>query len=365
MRHCVRLPTKSDSGENTGMGVRFRSAEKSLKKQRNFVKITKEGKVSFFDMIPQKKSGSVGEKLIVYSHTEGGLKMDWITGIQRALDYTEAHLTDEIDYEIVAKQAYSSAFHFQRMFSMLLGFSLGDYIRMRRLSLAADELYRTKEKVIDVGIKYGYDTAESFSRAFTRFHGITPTEARRGGNVKTFSRLSVKLILSGGSTMDYRIEKKEPFKVICKKKQVNKAQGDMAIDDISAFWGQCSEDGSIEEICKYGDFHELNGILGICFSGEMADSGFPYGIGAVYNGMAVQGEALKIIEIPAYTFAVFQCKGQMPDAFQKTYQQICTEFFPQGNYDYGNGVELEVYPSADVQNPDYACEIWIAVKEKK
>lgn len=292
--------------------------------------------------------------------------MDWITGIQRALDYTEAHLTEEIDYEAVAKKAASSAFHFQRMFSMLCGFSLGDYIRMRRLTLAADEIYRTNDKVIDIALKYGYDTPESFSRAFTRFHGISPTEARRGGNVKSFSRLSVKLILSGGNTMDYRIEAKEAFKIICKKKQVNKPQGDTATADISAFWGECSKDGTMEQLCKYAKFDNLQGILGICFSGEMADSGFPYGIGADYNGASVTDKGFDIIEIPAHTYAVFQCKGKMPDAFKDTYKKICTEFFPQSStYEYGNGIELEIYPSADTQNPDYTCEIWIAVNEKK
>lgn len=291
--------------------------------------------------------------------------MDWITGIQRSLDYTEAHLTWEIDYEAVAKQACSSAFHFQRMFSMLCGFSLGDYIRMRRLTLAAEDLTRTGDKVIDIALKYGYDTPESFARAFQRFHGITPTEARRGGTIKSFFRLSVKLILSGGSTMDYRIEKKDALKIICKKKQVTKPQGDTATEDISSFWNECGKDGTIEDICRYGRFDNLGGVLGICFSGEMADSGFPYGIGAEYSGAPIGETALEIVDIPAYTYAVFPCRGKMPEAFQKTYQQICTEFFPQSNYEYGSGAELEVYPSADVSNPDYACEIWIAVNEKK
>ena len=290
--------------------------------------------------------------------------MDWITGVQRALDYVEERLTEEIDYAAVAEQAYSSSFHFQRMFGMLCSFSLGDYIRMRRLTLAADELQRTGGRVIDIALKYGYDTPESFSRAFTRFHGISPTRARHGGNVKSFSRLSVKLILSGGNTMDYRIEKRDAFKVICKKKQVNKPQGDTATADISAFWGECSADGTMKALCKYAGFERLNGILGICFSGEMANSGFPYGIGAEYNGKPLEDEGFDIVEIPAHTYAVFQCRGKMPEAFKNTYHKICTEFFPQSNYEYGNGIELEVYPSDDTQNPDYSCEIWIAVNEK-
>ena len=109
--------------------------------------------------------------------------MNWIQGIQRAIDYVEANITEDINYEEVAKQAYSSVFHFQRVFGILCGFSLGDYIRMRRLSLAGEELSNGNAKVIDVAMKYGYDTPESFSRAFTRFHSISPSEAKHGGNV--------------------------------------------------------------------------------------------------------------------------------------------------------------------------------------
>ena len=292
--------------------------------------------------------------------------MDWITGIQRALDYTEAHLTEEIDYEKAAKEACSSVFHFQRMFGMLCGYSLGEYIRMRRLTLAAEELMNTDKKVIDIAARYGYETPESFTRAFCRFHGVTPSEVRRGTNIRSFSRLSVKLILSGGNTMNYRIENKDAFKVICKRKQVSKPASATAATDIKAFWSECKADGTTERICSY--FPEkptLQGLLGICFSGDMENYAFPYGIGVEYDGRPVTDDDLEIVEIPAHTFAVFPCKGRMPDAFVEIYRKICTEFFPQSSkYEYGNGVELEVYPSEKVDDPNYYCEIWIAVKEK-
>ena len=118
-------------------------------------------------------------------------------------------------------------------------------------------------------------------------------------------------------------------------------------------------------IPKYADFSRLQGVLGICFSSEMANSEFPYGIGAEYNGIPVTEEGLEIIDIPAHTYAVFTCRGKMPAAFRETYKRICTEFFPQSSeYKYGSGIELEVYPSADVQNTNYTCEIWIAVERK-
>lgn len=129
--------------------------------------------------------------------------MDWTTGIQKAIDYVEEHLTEPIEYEEAAKRACSSSFHFQRVFSIICGFTLGDYIRFRRLSLAGRELAEKNRKVIDVALKYGYDTPESFTRAFTRFHGASPTQIKNGAAVKSFSRLSVKLSLQGGTTMDY------------------------------------------------------------------------------------------------------------------------------------------------------------------
>lgn len=128
-------------------------------------------------------------------------KMDWITGISQAIDYVEDHITEPVNYEEAAKCAYSSSFHFQRVFSVVCGFTLGDYVRFRRLALAGRELAAENAKVIDIAMKYGYDTPESFSRAFTRFHGCSPTQAKKGAVIKSFSRLSVKLIVSGGTKM--------------------------------------------------------------------------------------------------------------------------------------------------------------------
>lgn len=292
--------------------------------------------------------------------------MEWIKGIQRALDYVEEHLTEEIDYEAAAKEACSSAFHFQRVFRILCGFSLGEYIRMRRLSLAASDLIETSDKVIDIALRYGYDTPESFTRAFARFHGITPTEARRGGNIKSFSRLSVKLILTGGSTMDYRIEKLDAIKVVCKRKRVEKPAGEGPAEEISAFWDACTADGSIRKLTGYFPKEpRLKGLLGICHSAKSEDDSFPYGIGVEYDGREVE-DGLGVVEIPAHTYAVFTCKGKMPEAFAETYKKIVTEFFPRSDrYEYIPEVELEVYPSDKVNDPNYVCEIWVAVKEKK
>lgn len=292
--------------------------------------------------------------------------MDWISGIQRAIDYIESHLTDEIDFEAAAREAYSSSFHFQRVFSILCGFTLGEYVRMRRLSMAASDIVNTDEKIIEIAMKYGYDSPESFTRAFTRFHGVTPSEAKRGAVIKSFSRLSVKLSLTGGTTMDYRIEKVKGFRIVCKKKQVTKPENATATADISAFWDDCAKDGTIKNILGYfpKESH-FKGLLGICFSFDMEANKLPYGIGVEYDGRPLADDSLEVVDIPESTFAVFECRGKMPECFSDTYKKIVTEFFPQNpRYEYGQGVELEVYPSDDVDNPNYYCEIWIAVNEK-
>lgn len=119
--------------------------------------------------------------------------MDWITGIQNAINYIENHLTEEIDYDKAAAEAACSSFYFQRIFSILCDISLSEYIRNRRLTLAGNELNASNAKVIDIALKYGYESPESFARAFSKFHGITPSEAKKNGSkLKSFSRLSVK-----------------------------------------------------------------------------------------------------------------------------------------------------------------------------
>ncbi len=291
--------------------------------------------------------------------------MNWIQGIQNAINYVEANITQDIDFEEVSKQAYSSSFHFQRVFSILCGFSLGDYIRMRRLSLAGEELSKGKVKIVDIAMKYGYDTPEGFSRAFTRFHGITPNEAKHGGKVKIFTPLSVKLSLTGGSKMDYRIEKRKAFKVVCKRKRVGKPQSANATADITALWQEYGADGTLARlIACMPQKTVMKGLLGICFSAELDAKQFPYGIGVEYDGRKIDDD-LEVVTIPENTYAVFLSKGKMPDAFIETYHRIVTEFFPQSTqYEYAENVEFEVYSSADTSNPDYQCEIWIAVNEK-
>lgn len=292
--------------------------------------------------------------------------MDWITGIQQAIDYIEDHIMEPIDYAEAAKRAYSSSFHFQRVFSILCGYTLGEYIRCRRLSLAGSELLSTDAKIIDIAMKYGYDTPESFSRAFARFHGITPSQAKKNNAcLKSFSCLSVKLILNGGNAMDYRIETKRAFKLVMKKKRVS-CDGELTTAEISKFWQECNDDGTIPALCKYNTSDGIFGncIVGASFGKDAAEEQFPYAIGAIYNGTPVKEKEFTVEEIPAHTYVVFPCIGKMPEAFQKLYRQIYSEFFPVSEYQPCGGTDFEAYPSSEVSSPDYRCEIWVAVEKK-
>ena len=138
-----------------------------------------------------------------------------------------------------------------------------------------------------------------------------------------------------------------------------------AVKEITDFWAECGKNGTTEKIISYFPNKKIKGLLGISFSSELNGNKFPYGIGVEYDGREIKDTDLELVEIPAHTFAVFTCKGKMPEAFNEVYRKIVSEFFPQSTkYEYGWGVELEVYPSQDISNPDYTCEIWIAVKEK-
>lgn len=166
--------------------------------------------------------------------------------------------------------------------------------------------------------------------------------------------------------MDYRIEKKEAFDVILRKKRFPKAH-EITTREIASFWEECGKDGTISSICKYIPQDNIfdKCIIGVSFDADGTELGgdFPYGIGANYNGAEIAEDYLTVERIPAHTYAVFKCVGKMPEAFAKVYKYICTEFFPASEYK-PCGIEIESYPSADVENPEYTCEVWIAVEKK-
>ena len=303
--------------------------------------------------------------------------MDWITGMQKAIDYIEANLTEEIDYEKVAAESFSSSYHFQRVFSILCGYTLGEYIRLRRLSLAGAELANDKEKVIDIALKYGYDSPDSFAKAFQKFHGITPSQARADGSMlKSFSRLSIKISLEGGSIMNYRIESKPQFTLLGYKKRFegtpydelrHKQEGDFFITTRAHQWmlkGMAND--------KLSDY---------CVITNMNDDGYDFYIASttdnwerdnLYNSKVTGIDFMdkfqfEEIIIPERTYAIFETEKQrmpIPEYFDLR-KQIAAEWLSNNEYQMINAPEISVYHWGIVGGyTERTIEIWIPIEKK-
>lgn len=285
--------------------------------------------------------------------------MEWIKSISEAIGYIEENLTNELTIEKIAKQILISPFYFQKGFSMLCGFTVSDYIRQRRLALAGSELVATDAKIIDIAVKYGYDSPDSFTKAFTRFHGITPTAARRDGVlIKSFAPLKISFTLKGGFTMDYKIIEKDSFTVLGVLKRF---PYENAKSVIPKFWAEHYQTGKGGTVC---------GMYGINIDESMGEKEFEYLIADDYKMGSQVPDGFVTKTIPAFTWAVFPCAGAMPNAMQEVNRKIFSEWLPNcKEYDFAAGYNIEMYSEPSnyqngVQDENYYSEIWIPVKKK-
>lgn len=272
----------------------------------------------------------------------------WAEGIQSAVQYIEDNLTEDLQIEDIAAKAYVSSFHFQRIFSALCGFTVGEYIRNRRLTLAAQELSTSDIKVIDAAIKYGYDSPDSFARAFTKFHGISPSAAKeKGANLKSFAPLRIKLTLEGGTMMEYKIVEKAAFTVMGKSRMFN---ADTSYAEIPKFWEEHMQEGESRTVC---------GMYGVCIDGEGKD--FEYLIADNYIPCNEVPEGYVTKFIPAGTWAVFPCKLK---TLQGVNTKIWSEWLPNcKEYKLSGNYNIEMYTPPCEPPEDSYCEIWIPVEK--
>ncbi|MGN1148466.1 MAG: effector binding domain-containing protein [Lachnospiraceae bacterium] len=287
--------------------------------------------------------------------------MEWTEAIRQSIDFMEAHILEEISSEDVAASVHVSALYFQKGFTILTGYTPAEYIRNRRLYLAAMDIFAGRDKIIDLAYKYGYDTPESFSKAFRRFHGVSPMQIKaQPHRLKTFLPLVVKISVEGGNNMDYRMEKKDAFKVIGMER---KFSSDNSYEEIPKFWDEFNEKYSAP-ICNEMGGKCTVGKYGICLDEEIQDGKFSYLIAGDYEGGDVP-EGLVVKEISAHEWAIFTCIGPMPAALQSVNTRIFNEWLP-GNkeYEIAESINIEMYTMGDVNSPDYVSEIWIPVKRK-
>jgi AraC family transcriptional regulator len=290
--------------------------------------------------------------------------MDSLEKMNAALKYIEENLTDEIDFKEVARRALCSEYHFTRMFSFLAGVTLSEYIRRRRLTLAAFELNDSSVKVIDVAVKYGYSSPDSFSRAFQALHGVTPTEARSNGqSLKAYPPMTFQLSVKGGNEMNYRIEEKEAFSIVGIKKRVPIIFNGVN-PEIASMWQSLNEE-LINKLKALSNVQPL-GLLSasVNFSeGRMEEKGEL----DHYIGVATTKECpenLTQLEVPASTWAVFEAVGPFPDTLQNVWGRIYSEWFPSSSYEQAEGPEILWNESKDVTSPTFRSEIWIPVLKK-
>ena len=303
--------------------------------------------------------------------------MEWINGLQKAIDYIEDNLTKTIDYEKVAEQCYTSSYHFQRVFSILCGFTVGEYIRNRRLSLAGAELATSDTKVIDIAMKYGYESPDSFAKAFQKFHGILPSQARNdGSNLKSFSRLVLKFSLEGGITMNYRIEAKPQMTLLGYKRHFEGTPFDELRHEqeknffVSTRAYQWMLKGISND--KLSDYCVLDNISDNGYDFSIAAKIGKYEIDNLYNSSVTGIEFMdkfqfeKII-IPERTYAVFETgKQKYPTGeYFDIRKQIAAEWLLNKEYQMINAPELAVYHWGIAGGyTERTIEIWIPIEKK-
>lgn len=293
--------------------------------------------------------------------------MSWLEAITSSIKYMEEHLTDDITAEQVAQEVNISPLYFQKGFSILCDISVSEYIRNRRLSLAGRDLRTGVCKVIDAALKYGYDSPDSFTKAFTRFHGITPVQAKLGdGELKEFLPLKLHGSMKGGFDMECKIVKKASFTVIGSAKIIKGADG---FKECPKFWDEHNKMKS--DCAQTAESRAKNEVsLDQTYKIPEGPGFFKYMIADDYVPGREYPEKFTTEVIPENTWAVFPCKGPMPKALQSVNEKIYKEWLPQNpDYEVAGKYNIEMYTDVTkypkgTADENYYTEIWIPVKAK-
>lgn len=281
--------------------------------------------------------------------------MEWIERLNLAITYIEEHLRDDIDYEQLGKIACCSTYHFQRMFTYMAGIPLSEYIRRRKMSLAAVELQSGGKKIIDVAGEYGYQSPTAFNRAFQSVHGVAPSAVKNEGvSVKSFPPITFKITVKGVEEMNYRIEKKDAFRIIGVSQPLDKEiEKNFAV--VPQMWQEAALNGTIQRLAGMMDAAPM-GLLGVSACNDVEQ--WKYFIAVSSTRETTEFEEYII---PAATWAIFAGAGTN-QTMQELEQRIVTEWLPTSGYEYANAPDVEVYLNADPQNAQY--EVWIPVIKK-
>lgn len=282
--------------------------------------------------------------------------MEWVERLNQSMKYIEEHLAGEIDYEQLGRIACCSGFHFQRMFTYMAGMTLSEYIRRRRMSLAAVDLQGGDAKVVDIAEKYGYQSPTAFNRAFQGVHGIAPSAVRSEGvSVKSFPPITFEISVKGAEEMEYRIETKEAFRIVGVSAPLHR-EIEENFQIVPRMWQDAASNGTIQKLAGMMDT-PFKGLLGVSACND--EEAWKYFIAVASEGE--KGDFDEYI-IPASTWAVFPGTGTN-QSVQELERRIVTEWLPTSGYEYANAPDIEVYLNPDPQNAQY--EVWIPVSRRQ
>lgn len=293
--------------------------------------------------------------------------MEWLTCVKNAIDYMESNLLDVRSPEEVADHVHVSCMYLQRGFQVLTGYTLGEYMRNRRMYLAAVELTNSSAPVIDIALKYGYETPASFNKAFQRYHGVTPMDIRKSrGSIKSFLRLNINISVQGGDSMQFKVENKKGIKVVGFQRSFD---CETSYEMIPKFWDETIQkyashlmkglapEGEAE---KYVAAHHI-GEFGVCIDDIGNEGKFNYMIAGYFNDNDFP-DNMTVREIEAGDWAVFDCTMA---TLQDTNTAIWKEWLPGNNeYELAGKYNIEWYSPNGEPGPEQKCQIWIPVKKK-
>lgn len=285
--------------------------------------------------------------------------MKWLKQLRKVIDYIENNLDGIISYDEIAKIACCSTYYFQKIFSYITGISLSEYIRRRRMTAAAFELQTSNKKVMDISLKYGYESPTAFNRAFQSIHGVSPTAARTKGTLLTaYPPISFSISVTGGANMNYRIKEKEIIRIVGVRTTL---QEDMDENQkiVPVFWDKMLKSTLFSDICGLAN-REPNGVLGV--TAYTNPENIYYYIAAptdkpVPNGMIE-------FKIPAATWVIFECNGRFKESVQTIFRRFLTEWLPVSGYEYAEFPDIEVYPLNNEGSKGGHVEVWIAIKKE-
>lgn len=283
--------------------------------------------------------------------------------LNEAMDYIDSHITEELDETKIEQITGTSIYHFRRLFSLLAGVTLGEYIRNRKLSNATFDLLHEGMSVTEVAFKYGYESVDGFSRAFKQWAGISPSEVNQEVNLKAFPKLSFQLTIQGGSDMDYRIEDKDAFKIVGVSKRVP-LQFEGENQEIIKLAQSITEEQRVKmrSFANVEPFQVVNASYNFD-ENRMEEKGSLDHMIGVMTTIESDFKGFDVVEVPALTWAKFSCRGEFPKVMQETWGKIFSEWLPSSNYELVEAPEISF--TKDLSDLDNVySEIWVAVKKK-